>query len=127
MAQKQNVESFMVDMINNFTKYYLKKSKGGILEGIDENNPASTNHHIEEFYRHMDDYRVYEKIDKEFVETYSEITDELKERINTSENQWYGIVNGRIITTVSKSLFAILIEFTNLRNESDLDYSIIQI
>lgn len=131
-SREDLVPSFIVDMINNYSKYYLKlkkkKNKGDLFEGIDFDDPTSTNFYLEDFYRHMENYKINQRINPDFIKIYDVIDEELVNRINNDNNEWFVISRDDNILYASQSLFSLIIEFTNLKNENeDLEYSISKI
>ena len=119
----KNIEDiFMVDLINNYMEFYKKKNNKKnictLFDGINIDDPTSTNIQMEEFYSEMCKYNIHEnKIYK-----YEEIN------LINIENELYGIFENGVPKFISQSFFSLLIELTNLKNEDKsekINYDII--
>ena len=115
-----NIKSeFIVDLINNYVNYFNKinkKQKLTLFDGINFDDPTSTNKQIEEFYIEFEKYKVWETTNKDFIEIYKyeDISDK---GFLVDSDDLYCILNNGDPMYVSKSLFSLLIELTNLKNE----------
>ena len=113
------IESFYVDLINNYTEYYKKinnKKKLSLLEGINDDDPASTNKQLENFYEEMCLYNIYEKTNPENIKIYEYDDKKNQPKLGEKDNL-YGIMKNGEIQYISLSLFSLLIELTNLKIE----------
>jgi hypothetical protein len=109
-------EIFMVNLINNYTDYYKKIKKKSInftlFDGINLADPTSTNAALEEFYEKLIEYKTFQKHNPEYIKIYNSTHD-----ISSSDNEIYGLLINGILKYKSISLFALLIELTNLQYE----------
>lgn len=129
-VQQRECENFVVDMINNFTNHYKrvngKKEDYTLLDGINFEDLTSTNAPLEKFYEEMLKFKVNESTQPEYIKIYDytqrdsmKIVDEL-----------YGIVENGKAKYLSTSFFSLLIELTNLKNETmdkTINYDIISL
>jgi hypothetical protein len=102
---------FLIDILNNYVRYYKlikKKGKISLFENIDDTNPSSTNHILEEFYEKMIEYKTFPEKRKLYKYT---------DKILADDEQYGLLVDGMIIYK-SCSLFALLIEQTNIQYEN---------
>ena len=114
------IESFYVDLINNYTEYYKKinnKKKLSLLEGINDDDPTSTNKQLENFYEEMCLYNIYEKTNPENIKIYEYDDKKNQPKLGEKDNL-YGIMKNGEIQYISLSLFSLLIELTNLKIEN---------
>ena len=108
-------EKFLVNLINNYTDYYKKIKKKpsnfNMFDGINISDPSSTNGALEEFYGKMIEYKTFQKHHPEYIKIhYDDI-------IIKHDSEIYGLLeNGKLICK-SISLFSLLVELTNLKNE----------
>lgn len=119
---------FMVDMINNFMTNYrfsnMKPKNMTLFDGIEMNDPTSTNMIIEEFYEELLKFKMNDSSDSEHTKLYkySDICN------ITKKDQYKTILENGIPIVASQSFFALLIEMTNLKNEDitgSVDYRIV--
>lgn len=105
------------DLINHFMNYFkgkLNKPKHmSFFDGIDTNDPISTNMIMEELFNEM---MKYKEGDEEFVNVieYSKLTKNM-----TEHDELYCIVKNDEPILVSHSLFAILLEFTDICKKTE--------
>jgi len=119
MKEEIVIESFYVDLINNYTEYYKKinnKTILSLLDGINDEDPTSTNKQLENFYEEMCLYNVYEKTKPENIKIY-EYSDKINHPILGEKDNLYGIMKNGEMLYISLSLFSLLIEVTNLNIE----------
>jgi len=101
-------EDFLVDLINNYIRYYqyISKTNKGLFDDIDSSSDKTiTNRQLELFYKELKLYK--KKADIEVLE-YNDFTKDYPYKIFKDDTPIY----------VSKSLFALLIEITNLEHEN---------
>lgn len=100
------------DLINHFMNYFkgkLNKPKHmSFFDGIDTNDPISTNMIMEELFNEM---MKYKEADEEFTKVikYTNLTKNM-----TEHDELYCIIQNDEPILVSHSLFAILLEFTDI-------------
>jgi len=105
---------FMVDLTNNYLKYFKKQNNKpqelNMFDGIDVNNELSVNSQLESFYEELVKYKMLSDSDKNIYKY---------ENLKTLQNddELYAIQHEDNIIGVSKSLFVLLIELTNLEHE----------
>lgn len=124
-VDENTLSKFIVDMLNNYVKYFIKDNKN-LFDGIDYEDASSTNEHLEKIYTHMEEYNLCEKIDPDRNKIYyypEEITqDKIIELINNDIEVYEirEVQNDKTkLLCVSVSLISILIEITNLENENN--------
>lgn len=116
------MEEFYVDLINNYIVYYKqineKPSDMTMFEGINFDDPFSTNRIMEKFYEEMCIYNEYKNSDENMIKIY-----DYKNDTFSLENmeELYGITKNDMTYKVSGSLFSLLIELTNLKNEDKIN------
>lgn len=106
---------FMVDLSNNYLAYF-KKQNGkseelNMFDGIDPENESSVNIQLESFYEELVKYKMMNDEDKNIYK-YENLQD------FKDDDELYSIQADGNQIAVSKSLFSILIELTNLQNEN---------
>lgn len=111
----ENESQFMVDLTNNYLTYF-KKINGkpdelNMFDGINVNDELSVNHQLESFYEEMIKYKMLSDSDKN-VYKYDHLPD------FADDDELYSIQYDGDQIVVSKSLFSLLIELTNLQNEN---------
>jgi hypothetical protein len=116
LSDEQTCE-FYVDMLNNYLEYY-KKTNGKpdeltIIDGINVNDKYSTNPQLSIFYEEMVKYKNMSEENRQLYK-YNEL-ENLK-----SADELFGIFSNEKSEpiVVSKSLYSLIIEITNLKNES---------
>jgi hypothetical protein len=108
---------FYVDMLNNYLEYY-KKTNGKpneltILDGINVNDKYSTNPQLETFHEEMVKYQNMNEENRQLYK-YGEL-----ENLKSSDELFGIFSNGTSEPIViSKSLYSLIIEITNLKNEN---------
>jgi len=117
-SETQNYDiqaQFMVELSNNFLKYYKKQNNKptefNMFHGIDPENDLSVNSQLESFYEEMIKYKMLSDSDKN-VYKYSELPN------FENDDELYCIQSNGEQLLLSKSLFSLLIELTNLQNEN---------
>lgn len=109
--------NFIVDMMNNYTKHFKKinnKENLSLLDGINFSDVTSTNMQLENFYEEMLKYKVNETTNPEYVKIYK-----FSERDNMIiHDELYVIIKDGEPLFLSTSMFSLLIELTNLKNEN---------
>lgn len=109
--------SFSGDLLNNYVIYFKEKNKKPqnftLLDGIDKDDPYSTNMALEELYFEMITFVENEKKNPELCKVIH-YNDMDRSILNTDELHCV-MINGKP-ELVSQSLFALLIELTNLKN-----------
>ena len=112
-------EKFMVDLINNYTDYYKKIKKKSInftlFDGINITDPTSTNAALEEFYEKLIEYKTFQKHNPEYIKIHNSTYD-----ISCTDNELYGLLINGNLKYKSISLFALLMELTNLQYEEKI-------
>lgn len=106
---------FMVDLTNNYLEYF-KKLNGkpdelNMFDGINVEDELSVNPQLEGFYEEMIKYKMLSDQDKN-VYKYDELPN------LENDDELYSIQYEGEQLVVSKSLFSLLIELTNLQNEN---------
>jgi len=124
----KNDEDFMVELINNYTTYfkkiYGKSQEYTLFDGIDMSDDTSTNKALEEFFEELCKFRVDDMINSE---TTKIVKYDEKDTLKKSD-ELYAILENGIPLCVSVSLFAILIELTNLKILNNINsYEIISL
>ena len=113
--------SFTGDLLNNFLLYFKKKNnkadKFTLLDGIDVNDPYSTNMPLEEMFFEMNTFVENEKNNPDACKVLP--FDMMEKSIVNSDELYCLMIDGKP-QLVSQSFFALLIELTNIKN---LDYS----
>lgn len=115
ISPDENQAQFMVDLTNNYLAYF-KKLNGkpeelNMFDGINIEDELSVNPQLESFYEEMIKYKMSSDVDKN-VYKYDELSN------LEDDDELYSIqCNGEQLV-VSKSLFSLLIELTNLQNEN---------
>lgn len=107
------MEDFYVQLMNNYLEYYKVENNINyitLFDNIDIDDDLSTNVIMEDFYNEMIKY-------KNNLDDYIKIYDHDKININ-KDVSWNGIYVNNELQLVSRSLFALLIEITNLKNEN---------
>lgn len=123
-------DSFSGELINNYTEYFKKKTNKPqnftILDGIDKDDPYSTNMPLEELYFEMMTFLENEKEHPELCKVVN--YDDMNQQIVTGDELYCILADGKPLV-VSQSLFAILIELTNIKNENKnkVDYNIVNL
>jgi hypothetical protein len=115
MEADDTTSQFMVDLTNNYLTYF-KKINGkpqelNMFDGINIDDETSVNHQTESFYEEMVKYQMASDTDKE-VYKYDELPN------LEDDDELYSIQCEGEQIVVSKSLFSLLIELTNLQNEN---------
>lgn len=111
----ENQAQFMVDLTNNYLAYF-KKLNGkpeelNMFDGINVDDELSVNPQLESFYEEMIKYKMLSDSDRNIYK-YDELSN------LADDDELYSIqCNGEQLV-VSKSLFSLLIELTNLQNEN---------
>jgi hypothetical protein len=118
-TKTMEIEEFMVSMINNYVTHYKKvngkKDDFTLLDGINFNDMTSTNAPLEKFYEEMLKYKTNENKSPEYTKIYEySKRDEMK-----IDDELYGIIQNGKPLLLSTSFFSLLIELTNLQNETD--------
>lgn len=121
-------ETFLVDLINNYTSYYKKIFKKPIdytiFDGIDTSDATSTNRAMEDFFTELCTFRENESTNPSFTQI---IKYEDRHNLGKTE-ELYTILQNGMPLCVSQSLFALLVEITNLKNENkSINYEIISL
>ena len=106
---------FMVNLTNNYLAYF-KKINGkpdelNMFDGINVDDELSVNQQLESFYEEMIKYKMLSDSDKN-VYKYENLPD------FADDDELYSIQYDGAQIAVSKSLFSLLIELTNLQNEN---------
>lgn len=125
-------DSFSGELLNNYTEYYKKRTNKGknftLLDGIDKNDPYSTNMPLEELYFEMTLYLENETQDPDFCKIIP--YNEIDQNIMSSDELYCILLNGSPLV-VSKSLFSLLIELTSIKlndkNKGSNNYDIINL
>ena len=109
--------NFIVEMMNNYTCHFKKisnKEKLTLLDGINFNDITSTNVQLENFYEEMLKYKVNETTNPEYIKIYK-----FSERNDMKiHDELYVIIKDGEPLFLSTSMFSLLIELTNLKNEN---------
>lgn len=118
-----NQSQFMVDLANNYLNYFKKQNNKSenlnMFDGIDPENELSVNPQLESFYEELVKYKMLSDSDKN-VYNYNELPN------LADDDELYSIQSNGEQLVVSKSLFSLLIELTNLQNENpNKNYDII--
>lgn len=123
MEYNDDIAQFMVDLSNNYLKYFKKingnKDNLTMFDGINAENKSSVNSQLESFYEEMIKFKIAPESKKQICKY---------ENLKNFENddELYGIQQNGTIVVVSMSLFALLIELTNLEYENPkINYNII--
>jgi hypothetical protein len=116
-------EDYYVKLLNNYLVYYKKynlpnaeKSNQTLFDGIDTDDKKSTNKQLEEFYQIICKFREYDATMPEMNELY-EFGSKLPDKIN-KEHDFYGLMIDKKVEWISPSLFAVLIEYTNMVSDN---------
>jgi hypothetical protein len=111
--------SFSGDLLNNYIEYFKKKNNKPkqftLLDGIDKCDPYSTNMPLEEIYYEMTTFLENEKSNPELCAVIP--YEELSKKMTTMDELYCLLINGKPFC-VSHSVFALLIELTNIKNEN---------
>ena len=122
--KSESISNYIVSLINEYTRYYNniynKKQKSSLFDGIDSDVVSSTNRQLEEFY---DAKYKFDEISKKNP-NYSTIYKPGEIDIDSCE-ELYGIYDKNKLLVVSQSLFAVLIEMTNINKDSSNRFMII--
>lgn len=98
---------FMVEIVNNYIQFYRSEVEDvDIFSGIDEKDMASTNRQLSLLYA-----------EKEIFENSDEESTKITLLSTNTPSKDYIIYKNNIPYCTSSSLFAVLIEITNLKNE----------
>lgn len=115
MEVNDQTAQFMVDLSNNFLKYFKKlngkQEELNMFDGIDPYNDESVNFQLESFYEEMVKFKMLPD-SKTQIYKYEEI-----KNLEDNDELYSIILKGEQIA-VSQSLFALLIELTNLQYEN---------
>ena len=118
LAVDSNSEDFMVELINNYTSYfkkiYGKSEKYTLLDGIDTSDDTSTNKALEEFFEELCKFKVSDMTNP----NSTKIVQYSKLGTLDKSDELYAILESGEALCASTSLFAILIELTNLKIEN---------
>ena len=109
--------NFIVEMMNNYTQHYKKisnKEKLTVLDGINFSDVTSTNIQLENFYEEMLKYKVNETTNPEYIKIYKYSE---REKMKIYDELYVIIKDGEPLF-LSTSMFSLLIELTNLKNEN---------
>jgi len=109
MSLMDSDEEFLVEIMNNYLKYYkmthnLDKELT-LFDGMNEYDKTITNNQLESFYKELKNYK---KNDNK-IEKYNP---------ESKTKYLFGITKNTELSLVSNSLFALLIELTNLEREN---------
>ena len=110
------------DLVNHFTNYFKNKMRKpkhtSFFEGIDSNDPISTNMIMEELFSEM---MKYKEGSDEFIQVikYNELTKDM-----TTNDELYCIMRNDEPFFVSQCLFSILLEFTEMYKSVGHKYSL---
>lgn len=111
--------SFSGNLMNNYIEYFKKKTKKPqnftMLDGIDKDDPYSTNMPLEELYFEMTTFLENEKEHPELCKIVP--YNEMDQQVVAGDELYCILANGKPLV-VSQSLFALLIELTNIKNEN---------
>lgn len=127
---------FIMNMLNNYHEYY-KQTMGiskniKFIDGIDNANSSEdlkdkktklTNHEMEKFYEEQVKYNEAEKEKSDYNKIYDTNTFEKM----VIGDELYCIFEDGVPIMYSSSLFSLLIEITNLKNEHANNYTIISL
>lgn len=106
---------FMVDLANNYLQFFKKQNNKpeelSLFDGIDTENELSVNPQLESFYEELVKYKLLSDSDKNIYK-YDELPN------FKDDDELYSICSNGDQVVVSKSLFSLLIELTNLQNEN---------
>lgn len=106
---------FMVDLTNNYLTYFKKLNNKPqnltMFDGINIDDITSVNYQTESFYEEMIKYKELSESDKQIYK-YENLHD-----LENNDELYMLQSEGKEIC-VSKSLFSLLIELTNLQNEN---------
>lgn len=115
MADEDLQAQFMVDLSNNYLTYFKKQNNKppelNMFDGIDTENETSVNSQLESFYEELIKYKMLSDDDKNIYK-YEELKN------FADDDELYSIQHNGNPIVVSKSLFSLLIELTNLQNEN---------
>jgi hypothetical protein len=114
--KSEHVATFIVKLINQYIRYFNNTrniKSASLFDNIDPNDDTSTNRQLEDFY---DAKQKFELLPKK-IPNYTTLYEPQKLDASTCE-ELYGIFKKRSLIIVSQSLFAVLIEITNLISEN---------
>lgn len=120
--------SFIGDLLNNFLLYFKKKNNKPenftLLDGIDINDPYSTNMPLEEMFFELSIFLENEKKNPDACKVVK--FEDLDKSIVNNDELYCILINGKPILS-SQSFFALLIELTNIKNAHDKNVSVYNI
>ena len=121
--------SFSGELLNSYAEYYKKKTNKPkhytLLDGIDKNDPYSTNIPLEELYFEMSVFLEKEKTDPDFCKIIN--YDDMDHEIVKNEELYCIFENGHP-KYVSLSFFSLLVELTEMKiNNRNNIYTIVNI
>lgn len=125
-------DSITGDLLNNFLLYFKKKNKKPnkftLLDGVDCNDPYSTNMPLEEMYFELALFVEKEKTNPDFCKV---VQFENLNKSDVDNDELYCIMENGIPTFASQSFFALLIELTNIKRTSQsktkINYDIVSL
>jgi len=110
--------NFLVNMINEFMIYHKninnKPDNLTFFDGINVDDFSSTNYQIEDFYAAQYKFMKYD-LEPNSIKTKIFHPDEYED--DNNETELFGLRQDDNLIYVSQSLFALLIEIVNLKNE----------
>lgn len=116
-------DSLTGDLINNFLEYFKKihnkPNQYTLFEGIDLNDPTSTNMALEQIFFELTTYSENMEKDPNLCKV---IKFEDMDRSFTQNDELYAILINGNATYVSRSLWALLIEFTELKKANSKEH-----
>ncbi len=101
-----SIDNYFIELTNNYMKYYRLINNNNdikLFDGLSDYDKTITNDQLESFYKELKKYK-----DDKFYE-YDKKSEEKYE---------YGIFKNDELILVSNSLFALLLEITNLEFEN---------
>ena len=118
-------DKYCSQLLNTYQNYYKRSflkagiySNNNLLEGIDIENPTSTNRPLENFYEALYKHKEYEQSNPELAELYQFGMPNIPPTV-TASSELYGISNNGKIEWISPSLFAVIAEATNMLIECE--------
>lgn len=129
-TDNSETSEFIMEILNTYIKYYQKinnkKENFNLFDEIDVNDDKSINLALSQLYELMCQYREHHKLNPLMNQVYY-VNDSQTKQLKDVD-QLFGIMVDGILQKISPSMFAILIEATNMRLEmDDLNYEIVPI